>query len=109
MLFNCKHQDIVLNHRYYQLDVNNRLRDRIQCNREWLHMLRNLLDMIISMTRALGDFKIQVDQFIANLNDAMTVNVENLTYRDTRQDGDYVSDNVQIELRKVCRVDITFI
>ncbi|KAM7533465.1 hypothetical protein Aperf_G00000124671 [Anoplocephala perfoliata] len=90
--------------KYYQLDVNNRFRDRIQCNREWLHMLCDLLNMIISVTRALDDFKIQIDQFLPDLNDAMTVNVENITYRDTRQDGDYVNDNVQCELRKEAKL-----
>ncbi|VDM22921.1 unnamed protein product [Hydatigera taeniaeformis] len=86
--------------KYYQLDVNNRLHDRIQCNREWLHMLLDLLNAIISVTQTLGDIKIQADQFLANLNDAMTVNVESLTHRDTRRDGDYVLDDVQEHLRK---------
>ncbi|VDK41052.1 unnamed protein product [Taenia asiatica] len=86
--------------KYYQLDVNNRLRDRIQCNREWLHMLRDLLNAILSGTETLGDIKIQTDQFLAKLNDAMTVNVESLTHRDTRRDGDYVLDDVQEHLRK---------
>ncbi|EUB60006.1 Tektin-2 [Echinococcus granulosus] len=81
--------------KYYQLDVNNRLRNRIQCNREWVHMLRDLLNAIISVTQTLGDIKIQADQFLANLNDAMTVNLESLTHRDTRRDGDYVLDDVQ--------------
>ncbi|CDS43478.1 tektin 2 [Echinococcus multilocularis] len=86
--------------KYYQLDVNNRLRDRIQCNREFVHMLRDLLNAIISVTQTLGDIKIQADQFLANLNDAMTVNVESLTHRDTRRDGDYVLDDVQEHLRR---------
>lgn len=64
-------------------------------------MLRDLLNAILKETETLGDLKIQTDQFLANLNDAMTVNVESLTHRDTRRDGDYVLDDVQGHLRKV--------
>lgn len=64
-------------------------------------MLRDLLRQIVDVSEILGFTKIQADQFIAQLGDAMTVNVESITHRDTRQNGDYVQDTVQDELRKV--------
>uniref|UniRef100_A0A5K3F8F9 Tektin n=1 Tax=Mesocestoides corti TaxID=53468 RepID=A0A5K3F8F9_MESCO len=90
--------------KFYQLDINNRLRHRINCNREWLQILGDLLRQILEVTQALGDTKIQADQFIADLGDAMTVNVETLTHRDTRLDGDYVQDDVQEELRREAKL-----
>ncbi len=64
-------------------------------------MLRDMLKHLIEVLTSLGDTKIQADQFITQLGDAMTVNVECLTHRDTRRNGDYVKDMVQDELRKV--------
>lgn len=71
-------------------------------------MLRDLLMSILSVTQTLGDIKIQAEHFLTNLNDAMTVNVESITHRDNRRNGDYVCDNVQNELRKVNMIYFTF-
>ncbi|KAM3185839.1 hypothetical protein ACTXT7_005572 [Hymenolepis weldensis] len=86
--------------KYYQLGVNNRFHDQIQCNREWLHLLQNMLNMIISVTQTLGEIKIEGEHFIATLNDAMTVNAETIAYRDSQLGGDSFNDEVQIELHK---------
>lgn len=89
--------------RYYQLGVNNRFHDQIQCNREWLHLLQDMLNMITSVTQTLGEIKIECEHFIATLNDAMTVNAETIAYRDSQLGGDSFNDEVQTELYKVGR------
>ncbi|VUZ53990.1 unnamed protein product, partial [Hymenolepis diminuta] len=86
--------------KYYQLGVNNRFHDQIQCNREWLHLLQDMLNMITSVTQTLGEIKIEGEHFIATLNDAITVNAETIAYRNSQLGGDSFNDEVQTELYK---------
>ncbi|VDO04613.1 unnamed protein product [Rodentolepis nana] len=86
--------------KYYQLNVNNRFHDRIQCNREWLHLLQELINMIISVSHILGDTKIQGEHFIDTLNELIGVNVETIAFRDSQLHVDTCKDEVQTELHK---------
>lgn len=86
--------------KYYQLDVNNRLHDRIHCNRGWFDVLQELINMIISVSRILGETKIQGEHYIASLNDIMGVNVETIAFRDSQLHVDACKDEVQTELYK---------
>lgn len=92
--------------KFSQLDINNRLSDRINCLRLWYELLEETRANLCDVMKRLSESKTQTDQFLARLADAITVNVECVTYRDTRRGREYVEDPVQDELRKEARMQL---